>query len=227
MERFSVKKPFTILVAVIVIIALGAVSLTHLSLDLLPEFSLPYLIVVTAYPGASPEKVEEQVTKPLENALGTISGVENVTSTSSENYSIVQLEFVDDVDMNVEMVRISSAINELESTLPSGVMTPNIMEISLDMLATMYIAVEREGYDIYELTDFVNNDVIPYLSRQDGVASITTIGLVEKSIQVELNQDKIDALNDRILRETNASLADAHNCGYAACFALLFYQLCS
>ena len=211
MERFSVKKPFTILVAVIVIIALGAVSLTHLSLDLLPEFSLPYLIVVTAYPGASPEKVEEQVTKPVENALGTISGVENVTSTSSENYSIVQLEFVDDVDMNVEMVRISSAINELESTLPSGVMTPNIMEISLDMLATMYIAVEREGYDIYELTDFVNNDVIPYLSRQDGVASITTIGLVEKSIQVELNQDKIDALNDRILRETNASLADAQN----------------
>ncbi len=209
MERFSVKKPFTILVAVIVIIALGGVSLTHLSLDLLPEFSLPYLIVITAYPGASPEKIEEQVTKPIENSLGTISGVENVSSTSSENYSVVQLEFTDDIDMNVAMVRVSSAINELESSLPAGVMTPNIMEISLDMLATMYIAVEREDYDIYELTDFVNNDVIPYLSRQEGVASITTIGLVEKSIQVELNQDKIDALNDRILRETNESLADA------------------
>ncbi|MBR1798126.1 MAG: efflux RND transporter permease subunit [Clostridiales bacterium] len=211
MEKFSVKKPFTILVAVIAIIALGAVSLTHLSLDLLPEISLPYLIVITAYPGASPEKVEEQVTRPMENALGTISGVENVSSTSSENYSIVQLEFTDGIDMNVAMVRVSSAINELESTLPNGVMTPNIMEISLDMLATMYIAVEREDYDIYELTDFVNNDVIPYLSRQEGVASITTIGLVEKSIQVELNQDKIDDLNDRILRETNASLADAQD----------------
>ena len=211
MEKFSVKKPFTILVAVIVIIALGAVSLTHLSLNLLPEFSLPYLIVITAYPGASPEKIEDQVTKPIENALGTISGVENVSSTSSENYSIVQLEFADDTDMNVAMVRISSAINELESSLPTGVMKPNIMEISLDMLATMYIAVEREGYDIYELTDFVNNDVVPYISRQDGVASITTIGLVEKSIQVELNQDKIDALNDRILRETDESLADAQD----------------
>ncbi|MBP5181102.1 MAG: efflux RND transporter permease subunit [Clostridiales bacterium] len=209
MERFSVKKPFTILVAVIMIIALGAVSLTHLSLDLLPEISLPYLIVITAYPGASPEKIEEQVTKPIENALGTVSGVENVSSTSSDSYSIVQLEFTDGIDMNVAMVRITSAINELESSLPAGVMTPNIMEISLDMLATMYIAVEREDYDVYELTDFVNNDVVPYLSRLEGVASITTIGLVEKSIQVELNQDKIDDLNERILEETDSSLAEA------------------
>ena len=211
MEKFSVKKPFTVLVAVIVIIALGAVSLTHLSLDLLPEISLPYLIVITAYPGASPEKIEEQVTKPVENALGTISGVENVSSTSADNYSVVQLEFADGTDMNVAMVKISSAINELESSLPTGVMKPSIMEISMDMLATMYVAVEREDYDIYELTDFVNNDVIPYLSRQDGIASITTIGLVEQSILVELNQDKIDALNDRILREVDESLAEAQD----------------
>ena len=211
MEKLSVKKPFTILVAVIAIIALGAVSLTRLPLDLLPEISLPYLIVITAYPGASPEKIEEQVTKPVENSLGTISGVENISSTSADSYSIVQLEFADGTDMNVAMVRVSSAINELESTLPTGVMTPNIMEISMDMLATMYVAVEREGYDIYELTDFVNDDVIPYMSRQDGVASITTIGLVERSIQVELNQEKIDALNDRILREVDSSLADAQD----------------
>ena len=211
MERFSVKKPFTVLVAVIAIIALGAVSIVKLPLDLLPEFSLPYLIVITAYPGASPEKIEDQVSKPIENSLGTVSGVVNVSSTSSDNYSIVQLEFADDTDMNVAMVRVTSALNDLESSLPVGVMTPNIMEISLDMLATMYIAVERDDYDIYELTDFVNNDVVPYLSRQEGVASITTIGLVEKSIQVELNQDKIDALNERILRETNNSLADAQD----------------
>ncbi|MBR3532417.1 MAG: efflux RND transporter permease subunit [Clostridiales bacterium] len=211
MEKFSVKKPFTVLVAVIAIIALGAVSIVKLPLDLLPEFSLPYLIVITAYPGASPEKIEDQVSKPIENSLGTVSGVVNVSSTSSDSYSIVQLEFADDTDMNVAMVRVTSALNDLESSLPAGVMTPNIMEISLDMLATMYIAVERDDYDIYELTDFVNNDVVPYLSRQEGVASITTIGLVEKSIQVELNQDKIDALNERILRETNNSLADAQD----------------
>ena len=209
MERFSVKKPFTVLVAVIAIIALGFVSLSHLTMDLLPEMNLPYLIVVTTYPGASPDKVEAQVTIPIESSLGTISGVENVSSTSSENYSMVQLEFADGTDMNSAIVKVSGAINQLQGVLPEDAGTPSIMEISLDMLATMYVAVEVDGYDIYQLTDFVNNDVIPYISRVDGVASITTVGLVEQSIQVELNQDKIDEVNDRILMETNERLADA------------------
>ena len=211
MEKFSVKKPFTILVAAIIIIAMGVVSLTHLQMDLLPEISLPYVIVVTAYPGASPEKVEDTLTKPLENSVGTISGVENVNSTSSENYSMVQLEFADGTDMNTAMVRVSSALNQIESSLPEGSSTPNIMEISMDMLATMYVAVERDGYDVYQMTDFVNNDVLPYISRQEGVASISTIGLVEKSVLVELNKKKIDALNDRILTKTNESLAEAQD----------------
>ena len=209
MERFSVKKPFTVLVAVIAIIALGFVSLSHLTMDLLPEMSLPYLIIITTYPGASPDKVEAQVTVPIEGALGTISGVENISSSSSENYSMVQLEFADGTDMNSAIVKVSGAINQLEGVLPDGAGTPSIMEISLDMLATMYVAVEVDGYDIYELTDFVNNEVIPYISREDGVASITTVGLVERSIQVELNQDKIDEVNEHILMETNDLLADA------------------
>ena len=209
MEKFSVKKPFTILVAAIIIIAMGAVSLTHLSMDLLPEIDLPYLIVITAYPGASPEKVEEIVTKPVESSLGTINGVKNISSSSSEGMSMVQMEFEDGTDMNAAMVRVSGALNMLEGTLPDDVMTPNIMEISLDMFATMYVAVEKDDCDIYELTDFVNYEVVPNISRQNGVASITTLGLVEKSVQVELNQDKIDALNDKILTETDSRLADA------------------
>ena len=209
MERLSVKKPFTVLVAIIAVIALGFVSLSKLSMDLLPEIDLPYLIVITPYPGASPEKIEDTVTIPVENALGTVNGVANVSSSSNENYSMVQLEFEDGTDMNSAMVRLTSALNQLESSLPDEVGTPSIMEISFDMLATMYVAVEVDGYDIYQLTDFVNNDVIPYISREDGVASITTVGLVEQSIQVELNQDKIDEVNDHILQETNEALADA------------------
>ncbi len=209
MERLSVKKPFTILVAVIVIIALGVVSLMNLSMDLLPEISLPYMIVITTYPGAGPEKVEALVTEPMENALGTLSGVKNVASTSSDNYSMVQLEFEDGTDLDSAMVRLSSALNQLESSLPDGAGTPSIMQISMDMVATMYIAVERDGYDIYELSDFVNYEVIPYISRQEGVASISTIGLVEQTVHVELNQDKIDEVNENILETTNDALADA------------------
>ncbi len=209
MERYSVKKPFTVLVAVIVIIALGVVSLMHLSMDLLPEISLPYMIVITTYPGAGPEKVEALVTEPMENTLGTLSGVKNISSTSSDNYSMIQLEFEDGTDLDSVMVKLSSALNQLQSSLPDGCGTPSIMQISMDMVATMYIAVEREGYDIYELSDFVDYDVIPYISRQEGVASVNTLGLVEQTVHVELNQDKIDALNDDILATTNEALADA------------------
>ena len=209
MERFSVKKPFTILVAVILVIILGVVSLTEMQTDLLPPISLPYMIIVTPYPGASPERVESMVSEPMENALGTISHVKNVFSVSSENYSMTQLEFEDGTDMDSSMVKVSSAVQQVHETLPDGCGTPSILEISMDMVATMYAAVSREGYDRYELSDYVDEHVRPYLARQDGVASVSSIGLVEKSVQVELNADKIAEVNDRILEKTNKSLADA------------------
>ena len=209
MEKFSVKKPFTILVSVIIIIVLGVVSFTSMTTDLLPELSLPYMIVITPYPGASPEKVELEVSQPMENALGTVSHVKNVLSVSYENFAMTQLEFEDGTDMDSAMVKVSGQVQQIAPTLPSGCGTPSIMEISMNMVATMYLAVSREGYDIYELSDFVDKKVRPYLARQEGVASVTTIGLVEKSIQVDLDADKIRDLNDRILAKTNKALNDA------------------
>ena len=209
MEKFSVKKPFTVLVAVIAIIALGAVSLTRLKMDLLPEISLPYMIVIATYPGADPQKVESQVITPMENALGTVSGVVNVTSTSNSNYGLVQLEFEDDTNLDSAMVKVSGQLNQLKDSLPDEVGTPTIMEISMNMVATMYIAVEREGYDVYQISDFTKNDIIPYISRQEGVASVSSLGLVEKSVVVSLNDKKVDELNDKILRETDSKLKDA------------------
>lgn len=209
MEKFSVKKPFTVLVAVIAIIALGAVSLLKLKMDLLPEISLPYMIVIATYPGADPQKVESLVTNPIENALGTVSGVVNVTSSSRSNYCLVQLEFEDDTNLDSAMVKVSGQLNQLKDSLPEEVGTPTILEISMNMVATMYIAVEREGYDIYQISDFTNNDIIPYISRQEGVASISTLGLVEKSVVVSLNDKKVDDLNDKILKETDSKLKDA------------------
>ena len=209
MEKFSVKKPFTVLVGVIMVLALGFVSVTRVSTDLLPQFSFPYLVVVAPYPGASPERVEFSLTDPLENALGTITGVKNVTSTSSENFAVVQMEFEDGTNMDSAMVKVSSALDQLSGSLPEAAGTPTIMEISMDMLATMYVAVNREGQDIYALSDFIRSDVVPYLERQEGVAGVTPVGLVEKSVHVELSQEKVDALNDRILEKTNEALNDA------------------
>ena len=209
MPKFSVKKPFTVLVMVIAIIILGVVSLTSMTTDLLPEMNLPYMIVITTYPGASPEKVETAVCEPMESALGSVSGVQNVYSMSYENYGIVQLEFVDGTNMDSAMVKVSSALDTVEPLLPDECGTPTIMEISMDMMASVYLAVAYEGMDIQETSRFVEDNVIPYLERQDGITSISSIGLVENSIVVELNEDKVEALNNKILAKVDDAFAEA------------------
>ena len=209
MEKFSVKKPFTILVAVIMVLLLGFVSITNLQTNLLPDISTPYLMVVTVYPGASPERVESEVSDVMENALGTVSGVENITATSAENYSLLLMKFAEGTDMNSAMVKTSNKVDQTASSLPSTCLTPSIIEYSLNMNAFMTVAVSREGSDVYDLSDFVNNTLSPYVGRTNGVSSVSANGLIEKMVQVQLNQDKIDAINTRLLELIDTQLADA------------------
>ncbi len=207
MTKYCVKKPFTIFVAVIAVMVIGTVSLMRMKTDLLPEMSLPYLMIITTDPGASPEKVESEVTAPMEQALGTVTGVENITSVSAENYSMITLEFVEDTNMDSAMVKVTAQLNQLE--LPEVCGTPNLLELSMDMMATMYTTVSYEGRDIYEVSDFTEEVIRPYFERQDGVASVTAVGSVEKTVEVRLNEKKIDKINDKILDETNEKLAEA------------------
>ena len=209
MPKFSVKKPFTILVAVILVIVLGFVSLSGMQTDLLPNMNLPYLLVVTTYPGASPERVESDVTQPLESSLSTINGVKNVTSQSNENYSMIVLEFEDDTDMDSAMVKASTAINQMGDSLPDLAASPTLIEMSPDMMATQYVAVDCEGMDIFELSKYAEEEIIPNLERVNGVASISTTGLVEQTVQITLDQDKIDEVNDKLLVQVSDRLADA------------------
>lgn len=207
MTKFCVKKPFYVVVAVIIILVIGVVSLNAMQTDLMPDLTMPYLAVITTEAGASPEQVEMDVTEPLESALGTINGVESITSTSSENYGMVMLQFAEDTDMEAALVRVSMALDSMD--LPEECGIPNIMEISMDMIATMYAAVDYEGKDIKEVTTLTRDVVIPYLERKNGVASISTSGEVADSVEIRLNQEKIDEVNGRILEHTNEKLADA------------------
>lgn len=207
MPKFSVKKPFVILVGVIMVFVLGVVSFSRMTTDFLPNMNMPYMMVITTYVGASPEKVETDITEPMENRVGTVNGVKNVASSSSENSSVVMLEFQDDTNMDAAMVKVSSAVNQLE--LPEKAGTPMIMEMSMDMMATMMTSVDYEGKEGTELSKFIEEKVIPALERQDGVASVSTSGMVEDSVEVVLNQDKIDEINEKILEKTNKSLAKA------------------
>ena len=148
MEKFSVKKPFTVLVAVVMVLILGFVAVTKMDTNLLPNVSTPYLMVVTVYPGASPEKIETTVTKPLEAVLGTTGGIKNVSSVSSENASIVILEFEQGTNMDSAMIELSSNVDLVSGQMDDAVGTPMLMKISPDMLPVMVASVDMDGMDV-------------------------------------------------------------------------------
>ena len=129
MIKLSVKKPFTVFVAVIAALLIAVVSLSKLQADLLPEFSTPYLLVITTYPGASPEKVEAEVTEVVESSLSTINHVKTYTSNSAENYSLTMLEFDEDTDMDAALVKVYTGIEEIKDKLPDLAGSPSVMEI--------------------------------------------------------------------------------------------------
>ena len=146
-SKFSVKKPYTVLVGVILVIVLGVVSFTKMTADLLPSINLPYVVVMTTYVGASPETVEMVVTKPVESAMATVSNIENVSSVSSENYSMVILQFAQTADMNAVSLEIRESLDQLESYWDDSVGSPIIMKLNPDMLPVMIAAVGVEGMD--------------------------------------------------------------------------------
>ena len=196
-----------ILVSVLVLVVLGVVGLSRMTTDFLPKMNLPYMMVMTTYPGASPQKVEAEVTDLIENGVGTINGIKNVNSNSAENVSQVFLEFEDDTDMDSAMVKVTSAVNQME--FPDSVSKPVVMEISMDMLPVAYVSVDVDGKKGNELTKFINDNVIPELKRQEGVASIQSAGLIEDSIQVKLNKTKINDINERIYAVADSKLSEA------------------
>lgn len=209
MSKYCVKKPYTVVVAVVMVIVLGVISFMNMVTDLLPAMELPYVVVVTTMPGASPEQVESQITAPLEAGLGTVNGVANVTSTSSENVSTVVLEFDGGTNMDSAMVNLSTAVDQVRGALPDTAGNPMLLQISPDMLPVMIAAVDMEGMDVYQLTDFASETVIPAFERQAGVASVSGTGLVEKSVEIRLNEEKIEAINTKVLASVDEELADA------------------
>ncbi len=209
LSRFSVKRPYIIIVAVIIALILGGVSLSKMKTDLLPDMDLPYVAVITTDAGASAEKVESEVTDVLESALSTVSGVKTVQSQSANNYSMIFLEFEDGTDIDSAMVKVSSAANEVTSQLPDTAGSPNYMELSMDMMATMYVAVQYDGKDIYDLSNYAQEKVVPELERVNGVADVSTTGDVEQSVEVRLNESKIEDINNKLLASVNDQLYDA------------------
>ena len=184
--RYSVKKPYTVLVGIVIVLILGYVAFTRMTTDLLPSMELPYAIVMTTYPGASPETVETSVTSPIESSMATLDNIKNITSVSNDNYSLVILEFSDSANMDTLTIDMREKLDQLKSSFDDSVGSPIIMKLNPDMMPVMVAAISSDKYDSKELTDFVDDKIIPNLESIEGVASVSTTGDVKEDIQVGL-----------------------------------------
>lgn len=216
LSKLSVKKPYTVIVAVILILILGYVSFDKMTVDLLPDMNLPYAVVMTAYPGASSEEVEATVTKPVEQAMATISNIKNVSSSSMENASTVILEFEQTSNMDSVTIEMRESLDQIKGYWPDTVGNPIIMKLNPTMLPVMVPAVSVEGADPAETTRIIKEQVLPELESLEGVASVSMFGDVEESIQVTIKKAKISSVDasvqdqlDRQFREAETALADA------------------
>ncbi|MCC3870099.1 efflux RND transporter permease subunit [Terrisporobacter mayombei] len=206
LPKFSVRKPLTVFVSVIMVLMLGFVSFTKMTPDLLPSIDLPYVIAMTTYPGSSPEKIETTVTKPIEQAVSTTSGIKNVTSVSNENYSVVILEFNQDTNMDTAMLDLNGKIDLIKDSLEDGVGATTLMQLNPDMMPVMTLSMDVDNMNIEEVSTYVNNEIIPKFERINGVASVTGVGLVEKQLEISLNKDKIDELNNKLKSSVTSKL---------------------
>ena len=210
-SKFSVKKPYTVLVCVVLVLVLGVVSLTRMTTDLLPSMSLPYALVITTDVGASPEEVESDVTAPIEAAMATTSNIKNVTSMSYNSYSIVTLEYEQSTNMDSTIIEIQQKLDQLKGNWADTVGSPMIMQINPDMMPVLMASVDVDGMSQEEISDYVNQELSASLESIEGVASVTTTGALEENVQVTLDQDKIDALNEKIQDKIKEQFADAQS----------------
>ena len=209
MAGFSVKKPLTIFVTVLGIIVLGVVAYLKMTPDLLPNMDFPYVIIVTSDPGASPESIEQSITRPVEQSMATLDKIKTVTSTSQDSVSMVTLEFEDGANMDTISVDIQQKISILQGDWDDTVSAPYVLKINPSMLPVMVAAVSREDMDVYELSDFVTDELSPKLEGVSGVASISVSGAVTREAHVILDAEKLSALSEKLAAAVKKELAKA------------------
>ncbi len=194
-SSYSVRKPYTVFVAIVIVLILGVVSYTGMSIDLIPSINLPYAVVSTSYYGATPEQVELTVTTPLEQSLASLNNIKNIQSVSSENSSMIILEFNEDANMDSAMIEMRENLDLVTSYLPDEVGSPIIIKLNPDMMPIMSISIAVEGMDDAEAGEYINQRLIPEINSINGVASVEANGIIENMVDITISQEKIDALN--------------------------------
>ena len=196
--KYSVEKAITIFMAVTIVAIFGIVSFTRLTTDLFPSMNIPYAVVVTTYIGASPDEVEDIVSRPLEETFATTTNIKNLVSISQENVSIIMLEFESEANMDSAIIEMREKLDMALASLPDEVGNPMIIKINPDLMPVMQFSISKEGMTQQELTQFVDNEVLPQVERIGGVASVSVSGGYNSEISVVLDDTVIDDLNTDI-----------------------------
>ncbi|WP_026891918.1 efflux RND transporter permease subunit [Lacrimispora aerotolerans] len=186
--KLALKRPVTTVLVVISLLVFGLSSVFSSKLELFPEMNYPMLTVSTVYQGASPEDVNDLITKPIENEVGTLSGIKNVQSTSKENVSIIMLQYEYGTDMDKAYSDLKKKMDNIK--LPDDVKAPTIMEVDISAMPVMTLAVNDTTQD--NLYNFVKSDIVPEFEKISSIASIDTNGGREGYIKVRLNPEKLN-----------------------------------
>ena len=190
--RFSVKRPVTIIMVVVIMLMFGMVSLSMMSVDLLPDMDLPIMLVYTTYDGAGAEEVETKVTKVIEQQCASVSGIDSISSQSASGVSIVILQFNYGTDLNEATNSVRDALSMAGMLMPDGVGDSNIMKMSMDSMPIMYIGIASDtGRDIDEIRKIVDDTIAPRIERIDGVAAATVVGGNTQEVHITLDPDRL------------------------------------
>jgi hydrophobic/amphiphilic exporter-1 (mainly G- bacteria), HAE1 family len=208
--RLAIHRPVTMFMISFVVVLLGGISLTRLPVDLMPETEFPSLTVRVNYSGVGPLEMEELVTRPLEQAVSAIAGLEQVNSTSSEGSSMVRLQFAWGSDLNEAADEVRTRVDRMRGRLPVDAEPPIIFKFDSNAMPIMGIGVEGD-YDAVTLRELATNDLSPRLERVAGVASVTIDGGLRRQIHVSLSREKITALNLSVDRVTQVLRSENQN----------------
>lgn len=192
--KFSVKKPVTITMMILIVIVLGAVSLSKLQIDLLPQMELPYVMVQTSYSGAGPEEIENMITKPLEQTVATVENIEGIMSYSNEGSSIVLMQFAFGTDMDDVMLQLRENIDMIEGFLPEGISSPIVAKLDPNAMPIIQMAVSSKG-DIHTTQKIAEDVISPRLERIEGTASANVSGGLTQEVEIMLKEEVLKGYN--------------------------------
>ncbi|HHZ02883.1 MAG TPA: efflux RND transporter permease subunit [Tissierellia bacterium] len=194
LARFSVKKPVTITMIILIVIVLGIVSYSKLQIDLLPKMELPYVMVQTSYEGAGPEEIESIISRPLEQTLATVENIENIISISNEGSSILLLEFAFNTDMDEIMIQVREKTDIIKGFLPDGTSSPLVLKMDPNALPIIQLAVSGKG-DLHTIQKIAEDVISPRLERIEGTASANVSGGLKQEVEIMLKEEMIKGYN--------------------------------